>query len=69
MCNADEVAAHIGDAHIAVPFMAKLDAAVLAAGRQLRLVIQYGVGVEGTDMAAVRLLMPDAARVPLRENP
>jgi len=54
-CNADEVAAHIGDAHIAVPFMARLDDAALSAARELRMVIQYGVGVETTDMAAVRL--------------
>lgn len=54
-CNDDEVVQHVGDAHIAVPFMARLDEAALSAAHQLRLVIQYGVGVETTDMAAVRL--------------
>jgi phosphoglycerate dehydrogenase-like enzyme len=53
-CHDDEVAQHIGDAHIAVPFMAKLDEAVLSVAHQLRMVIQYGVGVEGIDIAAVR---------------
>lgn len=51
-CNDNEVAQHIRDAHIAVPFMAKLDEAMLSAARQLRMVIQYGVGVETTDLAA-----------------
>lgn len=53
-CDDNEVAQHIRDAHIAVPFMAKLDEATLSAARQLRMVIQYGVGVETTDLAAVR---------------
>ena len=53
-CDDAEVAQHISDAHIAVPFMAKLDEAVLSCAHQLRMVIQYGVGVETTDTAAVR---------------
>ena len=53
-CDAAEVAQHIGDAHIAVPFMATLDEAVLSCAHQLRMVIQYGVGVETIDIAAVR---------------
>ena len=55
-CDDAEVAQHIGDAHIAVPFMATLDEAVLSCAHQLRMVIQYGVGVETIDIAAVRCL-------------
>mmetsp|Transcript_5545 Transcript_5545/g.15905 ORF Transcript_5545/g.15905 Transcript_5545/m.15905 type:complete len:365 (+) Transcript_5545:567-1661(+) len=49
-CDATEVATHIGAAHVAVPFMARLDDATLAHARHLKLIIQYGVGVEGIDI-------------------
>lgn len=55
-CDDSEVMQHIGDAHVAVPFMAKLDETVLSVAQQLRMVIQYGAGVETTDIAAVRNL-------------
>lgn len=53
-CDATEVATHIGAAHVAVPFMARLDDATLAHARHLKLIIQYGVGVEGIDIPSVR---------------
>lgn len=62
-CDDNEVAQHIGDAHIAVPFMAKLDDKALLAAHQLRMVIQYGVGVETTDMAAVSIAFSCAWRL------
>lgn len=52
-CDSEDVAASIRDAHVAVPFMAQLDDATLAHARNLKLIIQYGVGVEGVDIPAV----------------
>ncbi len=52
-CDSTEVAAHIRDTHVAVPFMARLDDATMAHAAHLKLIIQYGVGVEGVDIPAV----------------
>lgn len=52
-CDSSDVAANISDAHVAVPFMASMSEAVLQQAPHLRLIIQFGVGVEGVDLAAV----------------
>ena len=52
-CRRDEVAEHLQAADLAVPFMARLDAATLARAHRLKLILQYGVGLEGVDVAAV----------------
>ena len=48
------MAQHIGAAHMAVPLMARLDADMLMKAHNLRVILQYGVGVEGVDIPAVR---------------
>ena len=53
-CRRDEVAQYIGAAHMVVPLMARLDADMLAKAHNLRVILQYGVGVEGVDIPAVR---------------
>jgi hypothetical protein len=53
-CSSHEVPHAIEDAHIAVPLMTRFDASLLHKARQLRMVLQFGVGVEGVDMHAVR---------------
>lgn len=53
-CDSTDVAAHIGDAHVAIPFMANINENVLEKASNLRLIIQFGVGVEGVDLAAAR---------------
>ena len=40
---------------MAVPLMAKLDAAMLEKAHHLKVILQYGVGVEGVDIPAVSL--------------
>lgn len=50
-CDSSDVAANISDAHVAIPFMASMTEAVLQQAPQLRLIIQFGVGVEGVDLA------------------
>ena len=41
---------------MAVPLMAKLDTDMLAKAHNLKVILQYGVGVEGIDIPAVRSL-------------
>ena len=57
------MAARIADADIAVPPMTRLDDAILGAATRLRLVLQFGVGLEGVDEAA-RTRRGSRSRVP-----
>ena len=43
---------------MAVPLMARLDAAMLEKAHHLKVILQYGVGVEGVDIPAVSLFGP-----------
>ena len=52
-CERSEVPDRIKDVQVAVPFMARIDDATMERAPALKLVLQYGVGVEGIDMAAV----------------
>jgi len=63
-CARSEVAARIADADIAVPLMTRLDDAILGAATRLRLVLQFGVGLEGVDEAACTRRGIALARVP-----
>lgn len=51
-CRRQDLARHIGDVQVAVPMMSRLDADMLRQGKQLKLVLQFGVGVEGIDISA-----------------
>ena len=53
-CDRETVAEHLADADVVVPLMTRLGAEQLALARRLKLIIQFGVGVEGIDIAAVR---------------
>lgn len=52
-CPQSEVELHIQEADVAVPLMCKLDAQLLRTAKRLKLIIQYGVGVEGIDIPVV----------------
>lgn len=52
-CPQCEVPSHIQGADVAVPLMCKLDAQLLRTAKRLKLIIQYGVGVEGIDIPVV----------------
>lgn len=52
-CSKSEVPKHITNADVAVPLMCGLNAELLRTAKQLKLIIQYGVGVEGIDIAEV----------------
>lgn len=59
-CPREDVGQHIGSTDLAVPLMARLDCQMLDRAPRLKAILQYGVGVEGIDIPAVR----DAAVVP-----
>ena len=52
-CRRSELAAALQTAHIALPMMARLDRAALEAAPCLRMILQFGVGMEGCDIPAV----------------
>ena len=51
---ADELAATVGDAEILCIALARVDATVIAAAPQLRLVVKCGIGTEAIDLEAAR---------------
>ena len=66
-CERQEVEAHIASADIAVPLMTRLGPELLERGAQgrLKLVLQYGVGLEGVDIdAASSRARVRVARIP-----
>lgn len=52
-CSQSEVQNHIQKVDVAVPLMCKLDAQILRTAKRLKLIIQFGVGVEGIDIPVV----------------
>ena len=67
-CTASDVRKAIVDADVAIPTMARLDAATIARARRLRMIHQYGVGLEGVDLEAARARGIAVARVPSRDS-
>ncbi len=67
-CPRAEIARHIPEADVAVPLMSRLDADLIAKGRRLRLIQQFGVGLEGVDIAAARSRGIPVANVPSSET-
>ena len=63
-CPKAELAGAIAEAEVAIPLMARLDAAVIARGKRLRMIHQYGVGLEGVDVGAAKARGIIVARVP-----
>jgi phosphoglycerate dehydrogenase-like enzyme len=63
-CSRSEIAAWIGEVEVAVPLMSSLNAKIISQGRRLRLIQQFGVGLEGVDLAAARAAGIPVANVP-----
>eukprot|EP00854_Cymbomonas_tetramitiformis_P005583 gene5583-6770_t len=58
-CARENVADEIRDAHVAIPLMSRLDESILCKAGELKLIIQFGVGLEGVDVdAATRAKIP-----------
>lgn len=53
-CESKDVNREMRDTHIAVPLMSQLNRATIAQAPNLKMILQFGVGVEGIDIPAVR---------------
>ena len=51
-CTADSMEDAIKDADIVIPFMVPITERLLIHARKLKMIMQYGVGIEGVDMQA-----------------
>ena len=51
-CDVDDVPAELKDTDVVVPLMAPLNADMLRNAPKLKMIIQYGAGVEGVDIEA-----------------
>jgi phosphoglycerate dehydrogenase-like enzyme len=52
-CSSAELPQAIQKAHVAVPLMSRLDAPLLESAKQLRMILQFGVGLEAVDVNEV----------------
>ncbi|ERN20040.1 uncharacterized protein LOC18448450 isoform X2 [Amborella trichopoda] len=60
----DDVPNVIGDYHICIPRMMRLDSEVISRAKQMKLIMQYGVGLEGVDIDAATMAGIRVARIP-----
>ena len=61
-CERAAIGLELEDADVVVPLMSRLDAALLQSARRCKLVLQFGVGVEGVDIQ-------EASQTPCRSPP
>lgn len=52
-CDRNAIGEEIVDADVVVPLMSRIDAPLLQRAQRAKLVLQFGVGVEGIDIAEV----------------
>ncbi len=66
-CHRNELASTIHTADVAIPLMSRIDAAMIHSGR-LRLIQQWGAGLEGVDLEAAHTKGVRVANVPASGN-
>jgi phosphoglycerate dehydrogenase-like enzyme len=66
-CHRSELGSAIRDADVAIPLMSRIDSAMIHSGR-LRLIQQWGAGLEGVDLEAARAKGVRVANVPASGN-
>ena len=66
-CHRSELASAIKDADVAIPLMSRMDAALIQSGH-LRLIQQWGAGLEGVDIEAAHGKGVRVANVPASGN-
>ena len=54
-CQRNEISKFIGIADVLVPMMVRLDKTLIQRAKKARMILQFGVGLEGVDIKAVRL--------------
>lgn len=57
-CKLEELQDHIASADILVPLMSKLDTNLIKKAKRAKLILQYGVGLEGVDIPTVNSKSP-----------
>jgi phosphoglycerate dehydrogenase-like enzyme len=67
VCPADEIGASLEGVDMVIPFMCRIDAALMDRGR-FRLVQQWGAGLEGVDLIAAKQRGIRVANVPATGN-
>lgn len=60
----EEIPERVGEFGVLVPRMARIDAATIARAKRLRLIVQFGVGLEGVDLEAATSAGVPVARIP-----
>ncbi|CAG9463473.1 unnamed protein product [Pedinophyceae sp. YPF-701] len=63
-CQRGDVLDHARDAHVLVPLMTRIEEHVIASSPDLRMIIQYGVGIEGIPHAAATAAGIDISNIP-----
>lgn len=67
-CPRADITELIGEVDVAIPLMSPLDADLIAQGRRLSLIQQFGVGLEGVDLAAAKAAGIPVANVPSQQT-
>jgi phosphoglycerate dehydrogenase-like enzyme len=63
-CNENELKDKIKDVHVAVPLMSKLTEEIINKAHNLKLIHQFGVGLEGVDLEAAKKRGIHVANIP-----
>lgn len=69
ICRQDQVRAEAGWANVLIPAMARITGEIIEAAPDLRLIQQFGVGLEGVDVETAKSRGILVANVPGREAP
>ena len=67
-CNVSQLKDKIKDAHVAIPLMGRLTKEVIECGNSLKLIQQFGVGLEGVDIEAATKKKIYVANVPAHDT-
>lgn len=67
-CDRQDVSTQIVDADVVVPLMTELKADVLKKAKKLKLIIQYGAGVEGVDIPTATQLGIFVSNIPSKDT-
>ncbi len=62
-CDREAIEDEIQDADVVVPLMSRLGAVLLQQASRAKLILQFGVGVEGVDIPAVRAPLERIMRI------
>ena len=63
-CHNDALDQSLQDADVVIPFMAKISDKVIRSSRRLKLIMQYGAGLEGVDIASATANGVKVAKIP-----